>query len=392
MGIQRRAAMPYFVRMAALPLALAASLLACKPRNQYQAPPPPEVTVQKPVQRDITNYLNETGQLAPVKQVNLIARIEGVLERIGYDDGQPVKQGTVLFVIEPPPYKAQLEQARANVTSAEASAEYAVQQNERFTKLAKTNAASEQNAEQSLSQRKSAEADLQRARAAEQQASITYSYTHIAAPFDGVVSAHQQDVGALVGGSHPSQLATIVELDPIWANFNLSSDDVARVRERMQGAGLASPGERMLPVEIELQGENGYPHKGHINYTAPQIDASTGTLAARGTFGNSDHKLLPGSFVRIRVPLSQTKGALLVPDAALGADQGGRFLLLVDGKNTVKQQTVSIGAKRGDLRIIEKGLKPDDRVIVNGMQRAQPGKPVRPHEASDNDKTAENSR
>ncbi len=366
------------LRLAAITLALA----ACKPRNQYQAPPPPDVTVQAPIKRDITNYLDETGQLAPVRTVNLIARIEGVLEQIGYHDGQFVKQGTTLFVIEPAPYKAQLDQAEANLASAEASAAYAVQQNERYTKLARVNAASESNAQQSVSQRKSTEASVQQAKAAEKQASITYSYTHITAPFDGVVSAHQRDVGALVGGSHPSQLATIVQLDPIWANFNISSDDVGRVREQMSGAGLATPGKHAMPVELALQGESGYPHKGHINYTAPQIDAATGTLAARGTFDNADHTLLPGSFVRIRVPLDQTKDALLVPDDALGSDQGGRFLLLVDDKNNVERQTVSLGARRGELRIIEQGLKPDDRVIVSGLQRARPGKPVTPHNAN----------
>jgi RND family efflux transporter MFP subunit len=362
-------------------LALGA-LMGCQPRNRYQPPPPPDVTVERPVQRDVTQYLEQTGQVAAINAVDLVARVQGYLQDIGYRDGDFVSKGTNLFTIEPAPYRAQLDQARANLASAEAKAVFDRLQHERYSALAREDATSRQQAQSALSDRDSADAAVLQARAALEQAKITYSYTHVAAPFDGYVAAHQSNIGALVGGNQPTLLATIVQLDPIWVNFNVSEQDVLRVRASGATRGAAAIDPHDVPVEIGRQDEAGYPHTGHLDYIAPQLDSGTGTLAVRAIFSNSSHALYPGYFVHIRIPIAVKKGALLVPDSALGNDQGGRTLLVVTGNDVAEMRSVRVGGSVGASQVIESGLKADDRVIVSGQQRARVGQKVIPHELS----------
>jgi RND family efflux transporter MFP subunit len=197
-------------------------------------------------------------------------------------------------------------------------------------------------------------------------------------PFDGIVSAHLVSVGELVGVASPTQLATIVALDPIYVNFNVNEQDVLRIREDARKRGMTVNEIRQLPVEIGLQTETGYPHKGKLDYVSPNLNQSTGTLAVRGILANPDRVLLPGFFVRVRVPYDEQKDALLVPDAALGSDQAGRYVLVVNADNVVEQRKVQTGPLEGGLRVIESGLKGDDRVVVAGLLRAIPGQKVDP--------------
>jgi RND family efflux transporter MFP subunit len=200
----------------------------------------------------------------------------------------------------------------------------------------------------------------------------------VAAPFDGIVTAHLVTVGELVGVTSPTQLATIVQLDPIWVNFNVNEQDVLRIREESRRRGLTVNEIRQLPVEVGLQTETGYPHKGRLDYISPTLNQSTGTLAVRGILENPDRVLLPGFFVRVRVPYDQQQNALLVPDIALGSDQAGRYLLVVNGENVIEQRKVQAGQLEGELRVIDSGLKPDDRVVIAGLLRAIPGQKVDP--------------
>jgi len=355
-------------------------LAGCQPRNRYQPPSPLDVTVQRPVQRDVTQYLEETGQVAAINAVDLMARVQGYVEGIGYRDGDFVNKGTNLFTIEPAPYQAQLDEAKANLASAEAKAQFNRLQHERYSALARADSTSRQQAEQALSDRDSADAAVLQARAALEQAKITYSYTHVAAPFDGFVAAHQANVGALVGGNQPTLLATLVQLDPIWVNFNVAEQDVLRVRASMVARGLTATDLHDVPVEIGRQDEAGYPHTGHLDYIAPQVDSGTGTLAVRAIFTNTDRVLRPGYFVHIRIPIGVEKRALLVPDSALGNEQGGRTLLVVTRNDTVEMRSVRVGPGVGGLQVIESGLRADDRVIVSGQQRARVGEKVIPRE------------
>ena len=198
------------------------------------------------------------------------------------------------------------------------------------------------------------------------------------APFDGIVSAHLVSVGELVGAASPTQLATIVQLDPIYVNFNVNEQDVLRIREEARRRGLTATDLKQLPIEVGLQTDSGYPHKGKLDYASPTINPSTGTLAVRGVLSNPDRVLLPGYFVRVRVPFDQQQSALLVPDVALGSDQAGRYVLVVNGENIVEQRKVRIGPIEGDLRVVESGLKPDDSVVIAGLLRAIPGQKVDP--------------
>lgn len=368
-------------RILVLPSRLAAAglllIAGCKKSNEYAPPPPAKVSVAKPIPRKITLYLEATGNTVPVAQVDLVARVQGFLQSIDYTDGATVKQGQQLFVIEPAPYQAKLAQAQAAEAGAKATLANAEANFQRNLSLQRNSVASVQNLDDARSTRDNAQASLAQAQANTQVAAIDYSYTHVMAPFDGRVSAHQQSVGALVGTS-PTVLATVTQMKPIWATFSVSETDVLRVREQIRKNGLPAEAINKVPVEIGLQNETGYPHTGHLDYIAPTVDPSTGTLAVRGVFDNGDLVLLPGYFVRVRVPVRTDVPALLVPDDALGADQGGRYVLVVGADNKVAEVHVTTGPLEGSLRVIEAGLKPDDQVVVDGLQRATPGQTVAP--------------
>jgi RND family efflux transporter MFP subunit len=374
-----------FVRLDGLkksvPLALAALslfLLAGCEQNTFVPPPPPKVEVAVPVQKSITRYLDATGNTAAIKNVDLVARVQGFLQSINYQDGTFVKEGATLFTIEPETYKLKLEQAQAAEAGAQASLKQAEADFKRQTELVQRQAVSQATLDTSTSTRDNVQANLQQAQANTKIAQVNYGYTNVTAPFDGIVSAHLVSVGELVGVASPTQLATIVALDPIYVNFNVNEQDVLRIREDARKRGMTVNEIRQLPIEIGLQTETGYPHKGKLDYVSPSINQSTGTLAVRGILANPDRVLLPGFFVRIRVPYDEQKDALLVPDAALGSDQAGRYVLVINADNVVEQRKVQTGPLEGDLRVIESGLKGDDRVVVAGLLRAIPGQKVDP--------------
>jgi RND family efflux transporter MFP subunit len=360
-----------------LAIAAAASLSACE-QNTFVPPPPPKVEVALPVQRPITRFLEATGNTAPIKSVDLVARVQGVLQSINYQDGTFVKEGTTLFTIEPETYKLKLEQAQAAEVGALATVKQAEADFKRQSDLVQRQAVSQATLDTSTSARDNAQASLQQARVNTRIAEVNYGYTNVAAPFDGIVSAHLVSVGELVGASSPTQLATIVQLDPIYVNFNVNEQDVLRIREEARRRGISVSELRQLPVEVGLQTDSGYPHKGRLDYISPTINQSTGTLAVRGILPNPDRVLLPGFFVRVRVPFDEQKDALLVPDVALGSDQAGRYVLVVNGDNVVEQRKVQTGPLEGELRVIETGLKADDRVVTAGLLRAIPGQKVDP--------------
>jgi RND family efflux transporter MFP subunit len=352
-------------------------LAGCKKSNQYAPPPAAKVSVAKPLAQTITRYLEATGNTAAVDSVDLVARIEGFVQAISYADGAAVKTGDTLFTIEPLPYQAKLQQAQAAEASAQATLVNAQINFTRNESLQRNSVASVQNLDDARAQRDTAQANVAQAQANTQIAAINYSYTRVLAPFDGRVSAHLVSVGALVG-TQPTKLATIVKMQPMYVTFNVSEQEVIRIRARLAKSGPPAAALQTIPVEIGLQGETGYPHRGHMDYVAPTVDPSTGTLAARGVLENTDFALLPGYFARVRVPVQTNVPALLVPDAALGADQGGRYVLVVGADHVVAEKHVTTGPLQGTLRVIESGLGPDDLVVVDGLQRAVPGQAVEP--------------
>ncbi|HWM45901.1 MAG TPA: efflux RND transporter periplasmic adaptor subunit [Xanthobacteraceae bacterium] len=366
-----------FAMRAAL-VALVAGLAGCGEQNTYVAPPPPKVDVALPLKQAVTRYLEATGNTVAVNTANLVARVQGFVQGINYRDGDVVKKGTTLFVIEPEPYRLKLQQSQAAEEGAQAALRQAEADFQRQSDLASRQVASRAALDNATAARESAQANLLQAKVNTKLAAINVDYTQVTAPFDGVVSARQVSIGELVGAGSPTVLATIVQSDPIYVSFSISEREVQHIRAEMQRRGVTLDKLGPIPVEVGLQSESGYPHRGTLDYIAPTVSQATGTLTLRAVLANPSGALLPGYFVRVRIPGPQAQEALLVPDIALGSDQSGRYVLVVNGENVVEQRKVEIGPASGDLRVIDKGLKPDDRVVVGGALRAVVGQKVDP--------------
>jgi RND family efflux transporter MFP subunit len=367
-------------RSAAIALMALLGIAGCKrQQTAFVPPPPPEVIVAQALHQQVTPYLEATGNMVAYNQVDLVARISGFLQEIRYTDGAIAHRGDTLFVIEPAPYQAKLQQAQAALESAQAQAVQTDAEYERQASLGRTDFSSRSQVDQARAARDSNRATVLNDQAGVTLAATNLGYTQVTAPFDGIVTAHQVSVGSLVGANAPTVLASILQIDPIYVSFTVSEQDVLRIRASLKQAGIDEKDLTKVPVELGLMTEAGYPHKGTLDYAAPNVDTSPGTLIVRGVLPNAEHVLLPGFFVRVRVPMhTQQAEALLVPDTALGTDQAGRYLLVVDKDDVVQQRTVTTGARVGALRVIATGLQPDDRVVISGLQRAVPGQKVAP--------------
>jgi len=366
-----------------LPVVVCVALLAgCRQKeNKYAPPPPPQVTVSRPLQKSVTDYLELTGNTEAVEEVELKARIEGFLTSIHFKDGDFVKTGDLLFTIEQAPYQAQLQKAKGRLAAAEAQLLRAQQEYDRQFSLFKENAAAKSEVERWKAERDAAQASVEEAKANLELAKINLGYTRVTAPFDGRMDRHLVDPGNLVGAGTPTSLAYITRLDPIYAYFSLNERDLIRIMEQSRRDGKAVSQET-FPVYLGIAGEEGYPHEGRFDFASSTLDSNTGTLLLRAIFSNpkigDSLRLLPGMFARIRIPVAVRDRALLVSERALGVDQAGRYLLLVNEQNMVEQRSVKVGALVEGMRVIEEGLQGDEWVVVDGIQRARPGAKITP--------------
>jgi RND family efflux transporter MFP subunit len=351
-------------------------LPGCKERPKDQPPPPPKVTVAQPVHRVVTDTLELTGNTQAIYTVQLVARIAGYLDKVLFQDGQVVKKGQPLFIIQQNTYEASLRQADAQILLQQAQLEFAQKQLERFSNLLPNNAASQTDVDNWRYQRDSARANLDSARAQRELAQLNLDYTTVTAPFDGRIDRRLQDPGNLVGSGGSTPLAQISQIDPIYLYFNISDLDLARLLKSTQGVPGTTAAKKW-PIFAGLPNEDGYPHQGHLDFAAISLTSTTGTLLVRGIFPNPDGKMLPGLYARVRVPLEQ-KGAFLVPDAVIGHDQQGAYVLVVNDKNVVERKSVTTGPALDGLRAIGEGLEGKEWVIVNGLPKAAPGRQVSP--------------
>lgn len=329
--------------------------------------PLPAVTVSQPRLLPVQEYLELTGTAAASRSVDLVARVGGFLQTVNFKDGDRVEAGQLLFLIEPGPYEQQV--ALDEAVLVQAQSEYDRQQ-----ALMKENATSTASVEKQLSQRDQARAQLEIAR-------INLGYTRVTAPFAGRIGARQVDPGNLVGATGPTTLATLEQLVPIYVYFNLNERDALHLREMMRSAGmLPKTAVGTAPVFAGLSNEEGYPHAGVLDFTDNNISGSTGTVSLRALFSNESTDLFPGLFVRVRIPLGDPRPMLVIPDVAIGNDQQGDFVYVVDSSQVVSRRSIVKGSLAPEGRAIQEGLDAQDRVVVNGLLNARPGEKVSPRQ------------
>lgn len=375
----REAAVVRLLAVLTLVTAMAVLATGCEEKNTFVPPPPPKVTVAKPTRQSVTDYLELTGNSQAINTVKLVARVEGYLEGLHFQDGADVRKGDLLFSIQPQQYQAQLAQAKAQVQAQQAALLNAETEYERYSRLYQQKAAAATDVDNWRFQRDSAKAAVANAQAQVDIANLNIGYTQVTAPFTGRMGRRLVDVGNVVGaGGQETPLAEINQIDPIYVYFTINELDLLRIRERQQQAGEGDYRVRPVPIQAGLANEPGYPHEGRIDFAAISLDPGTGTLLVRAVFSNPDRVLLPGLFVRLRLPVGRDRNAILVPEVALGNDQIGRYVLVVDDKNVVERRGVQTGQSYGELRVVSEGLNGDERVVVNGLLRAIPGRQVDP--------------
>jgi RND family efflux transporter MFP subunit len=352
---------------------------------QGAAPPPPQVSVAKPVQKLVADHDEYVGRFVALDYVEVRARVSGYLEKIHFTDGQLVKQGDPLFTIDPRPFRAALDQAKAAVEQAKANVAFAESDLKRGESLRTGTTITQQALDQRLQASRVATAAVASQEAALQQAELDLSFTELQAPVSGRIGDRRVSVGNLVSGGASGSttlLATIASIDPI--RFEFTMDEASYLRYlRMVGAAASSAADRgiTLPVQLKLIDEDDFKHEGKIDFVDNAIDRSSGTIRGRALFANADGKLTPGMFGRIQLSTAAPTAELLVPDAAIATEQVRKFVYVVNSDNVATPKYVTPAQLVGSLRVV-KGLDPNDRVIVNGLMRVRPGAKVTPQEVT----------
>jgi RND family efflux transporter MFP subunit len=342
---------------------------------------PVSVSVSYPVEREVTDYKDFTARIAAVDSVEVRAHVWGYLEKVNFKEGALVQKGDILFELDPRPYEALLNQAKAKVRQDEAQLKFDEGEHQRNFKLLQSNAVSRSDFERSLSAK---DVDLANIAADEAQVKareLDLQYTKVTAPVSGRVSRYLVTVGNLIqsgdqGGG--TLLTTIVSVDPMYANFDVDEQTIQRVQGLFREGTIMSVDEAAWPVSLGVATEAGFPHQGTVNFVDNQVNPKTGTMRVRAVFSNKDGALAHGYFARVRIPVARPRQAVLVTERALDNDQGQKIVYVVNDKNEVVSRAVRVGQMHHGLRTIEEGLTPGERVIVNGLQQVRPGVIVGP--------------
>lgn len=356
-------------------------LSGCGKQPNNAVAPPPDVTVSQVTQREVTTFLEHTGTTAALESVEIRARVSGYLESINYEPRAKVKVGDLLFVIDPRPYRAKVEQAEAALAAQQATLRIRQIELEKYSSLGFKEAIAELKVEDAKANRDMAKAELEKAGANLDAARLDLEYTHVRSPINGRVSRNLVDAGNLVGVSGATLLANVVNDESIYVYFNLTERELlSLVRKSIDKNGAATSEDSQPPVYVGLADEKGYPRKGTLDYTDIKIDQTTGTIQVRAVFPNPDGLLYPGMFARVRVPV-EVRTALLVPDTAVMADQGGKYVMVCNEGNVCELRRIRTGQLVEAMRVVEKGLTSRDKLIVSGLQRVRPGAKVNPTNA-----------
>lgn len=366
-------------------LIVAGVLTGCGPTAPPVAEtPPPPVSVSQPVVREVIDNDDYEGRIGAVETVEIRARVRGHLVKVNLQDGQIVKPGDLLFEIDPRTYQAAVGVDKAQVAAAEAAYDLAKKEYARAVSLLRSNAASREEVDVWTGKQGVAKAEKQKAEAALEQAELDLGFTKITAPITGKASRTQVTVGNLVNaGGGETLLTTITSIDPMYVYFDVDERALLRYRrtfrkEKPNGGPEPSIKDLKVPVNVGLEGEQGFPHKGVIDFADNRVNPGTGTIQVRGVLPNPKRILDAGMRARIRVPVSDPRKALLITERAVGTDQGRRFVYVVNDQNVVERRDVQLGRVDAGQQAILDGLKPEDWVIVNGIQRARDGAKVDP--------------
>jgi membrane fusion protein, multidrug efflux system len=360
-------------------IAVAGCILSagCKQSTLAPAPPPPPVTVATPIHKEIVEWDEYTGRTEAIESVQIRPRVSGYIDQITFKEGQLVKPGDVLFVIDQRPYRNILDQDKANLQRADAQRQLKVANFARAQQLFQNKVSSKEEYDTKVTDRNEAEAEFAQAQASLNSAQLNMDFTEVKSPILGRISRQLVTRGNLVQADS-TVLTKVVSVDPIYAYFNIDERTVQKYHDQIQNGQLQDPRVSSMPVYLQLEGETGFPHEGIIDFVDNTFNASTGTLQIRGRFENKDASLYPDAFVRIRMAGTPKHEAILITDRAIASDQGQKFVLLVDNNSVVQVRPVEVGPIVDGLRVVRKGLGPDDHVIVNGLVNAQPGNKVTP--------------
>ena len=356
-------------------------LSACGEGQKPPAPPPPVVTVANPVTRTVTDFDEYVGRFTAVNSVEIRARVSGYLEKVHFTDGQMIKEGDLLFSVDPRPFQNTLDQARANLAQTRAQLAYAEGDLQRGQQLVRDKTITEQTFEQRLQAKRSAEAAVAANDALVRQAELDLQFTELRAPVAGRIGDRRVSPGNLVtGGSSGSTtlLATIVSYDPIWFEFTFDESSFLRYERNAKRGTDSASRSTGVTVGLRLIDERDFAHRGRMDFVDNVIDRATGTIRGRAVFRNLDGLFTPGMFGRVQVPASAPYEALLVSDSAIGTEQVRKFVYIVGADDMVSQKYVTLGQLSDDLRVIKDGLLATDRVVVNGLMRVRPGIKVNP--------------
>ena len=362
-------------------VAAAALLVGCGPSGSAaQAPPPPQVSVAAVVEKRVKDWDEFTGRFQAVETVEIRPRVSGYIDKIAFKEGSLVKQGDLLFVIDPRPYQADYDRAAADLKRYKTALELARIESTRVQRLRESGAVSQEELDERTSTVAQAEANVAGAQAALESAALNMGFTRVTSPVTGRVSRAEVTRGNLVTGGNNggTLLSSVVSMDPIYLYFDSDEQAYLRYMEMARSGERTSPREATSPVHIGLANEEGFPHSGTMDFVDNQLNPQTGTIRARAVFANKDGLFTPGLFARVQLVGSDDYNAILIDDRAVNTDQSQKYVFLLGADNKVEYRKIKLGRVIDGLRIVREGLKPGDVIVVNGAQRVHPGLTVAP--------------